>query len=141
MPETHLPRLTTDRLVAVFRQEIRGRQGPGADVAPCLDVFEILLNVAEERANVRTRLPKKLNRFPFTWSKLLQRLFLKCYNLLFADQREINVLLIKALRQSVAIIRTLDGRLKNGNQGTKGKGQEVSTEYTVPSTEWEVRSV
>jgi SAM-dependent methyltransferase len=115
MIETHHPTLTTDRLAALLREEIKRNHATDSVAHSGTDVLEILLKVAEDKSAVRTRLPKKLYRFPFTWSKRLQRLFLKVYELLFADQREVNLLLVKALRQSLSLSRALQAKVSTGS--------------------------
>lgn len=110
MIETYIPQRppTSDRLRAVLWEEFGNRQGP--DLTPHLELLEALITLLERRSAPRTCLPRKLCRFPFTWSRRLQALFLRLFNFLFADQREINNLLAKALRQQVGLLRTLDAR-------------------------------
>lgn len=107
MTECHRPRLGTDYLAALLRDEVRRRTDAHAASAFSLDDLETLLRAAEERNRPRTALPPQLHRFPFTWSARLQQLFLKLYKRLFHDQRAINTVLIQALRETLAVNRYL----------------------------------
>jgi O-antigen chain-terminating methyltransferase len=69
--------------------------------------MEGLLTNAESRANSRTKWPDNLNRFPFNFSKGIQKLALKILNFIFKDQREVNFNVINALKESVALNRQL----------------------------------
>ncbi|MBD2209985.1 methyltransferase domain-containing protein [Nostoc linckia FACHB-104] len=66
-----------------------------------------LLNNAELRAQPRTKWPDNLNFFPFNLSSRFQNFILRCINFLFKDQREVNLNLIMALRESVALNQQL----------------------------------
>ncbi|BAY93864.1 MULTISPECIES: class I SAM-dependent methyltransferase [unclassified Tolypothrix] len=66
-----------------------------------------LLNNAELKAQPRTKWPGNLNFFPFNLSLRFQNFILKCINFLFKDQREVNLNLIMALRESVALNQQL----------------------------------
>jgi O-antigen chain-terminating methyltransferase len=110
MIEPHHPTLDADRLTALLGDDVRRHHRNGT-AAISLEALAILLKAAEDRSAPRTQLPDKLNRFPFTWSKTLQRIFLKLHALLFADQREVNRLLIQTLKQSLAALRDLEARL------------------------------
>lgn len=66
-----------------------------------------LLNNAELRAQPRTKWPGNLNFFPFNLSLRFQNFILKCINFLFKDQREVNLNLIMALRESLALNQQL----------------------------------
>ncbi len=61
-----------------------------------------LLAQAEHGARVRTELPRQLNRFPFNRSGVLRRGFLKLFELLFRDQRRVNLNLVEAVRELAA---------------------------------------
>ncbi|BAZ67919.1 MAG: methyltransferase domain-containing protein [Pelatocladus maniniholoensis HA4357-MV3] len=67
--------------------------------------MEGLLKNAESRAISRTKWPDNLNRFPFNFSKGIQKLALKILNFIFKDQREVNFNVIKTLKESVALNR------------------------------------
>ncbi|WP_414542997.1 methyltransferase domain-containing protein [Nostoc sp. CCY0012] len=69
--------------------------------------IESLLFNAESRANVRTKWPDKLNRFPFNINSKLQKFILKIINFFFKDQREVNLNIILALKESVNLNRSL----------------------------------
>ncbi|PMB18765.1 SAM-dependent methyltransferase, partial [Fischerella thermalis CCMEE 5198] len=72
-----------------------------------LNYMEGLLKNAESRAVSRTKWPDNLNRFPFNFSKGIQKLALKILNFIFKDQREVNFNVINALKESVALNRQL----------------------------------
>ncbi|BCX10608.1 MAG: hypothetical protein KatS3mg066_4467 [Fischerella sp.] len=77
-----------------------------------LNYMEGLLKNAESRAVSRTKWPDNLNRFPFNFSKGIQKLALKILNFIFKDQREVNFNVIKALKESVALNRQLIGQIE-----------------------------
>ncbi|MHB8232729.1 MAG: methyltransferase domain-containing protein [bacterium] len=52
--------------------------------------FELLINDVRFRSQIRTKIPNALNRFPVNKSKLLQKIILKFYELLFREQRAVN---------------------------------------------------
>jgi SAM-dependent methyltransferase len=66
---------------------------------------EHLLTIAAEWAVVRTRLPAKLERFPFNAIPAVERFFLRALAYLFKDQRQVNEALIGATRELAAAIR------------------------------------
>ncbi len=61
-----------------------------------------LLAQAEHGARVRTELPRQLNRFPFNRSGVLRGWFLRLFELLFRDQRRVNLNLLEAVRELAA---------------------------------------
>ncbi len=69
--------------------------------------LEALLRNAEARADVRTKWPDKLNGFPFTLSEKIKKYCLKIVNFIFKDQREVNLNLVNALKQSTLLNRQL----------------------------------
>lgn len=77
-----------------------------------MDYMEAYLQQIEVKAHIRTKWPDKLNRFPFNLSYKLQRSTLKIANLLFKDQREINLSLVGAFKESIAINRRLVSQLE-----------------------------
>ncbi|SRR5579883_1684495 len=74
---------------------------------PILAFMEGLLRNAELRAEVRTKWPDNLNKFPFTLSRKIQKISLKILNFIFKDQREVNFNLIRALKESIVLNRQL----------------------------------
>jgi hypothetical protein len=107
MIQTYLPPRDADRLAAVLRDAARAYHHPLAALTPQLDYFEALLRVAEQGNEVPERLPPHLNRFPFSWSARLRNFFLRALRLVFREQREMNGLLIAALREAVTALRTV----------------------------------
>lgn len=76
-------------------------------IAEDISYIEGLLINAESRTNVRTKWPDKYNRFPFNFSKTIQKLALKALQVIFVDQREVNFSLIQALRKSMLVNQQL----------------------------------
>ncbi len=52
--------------------------------------IDLLINEVRLKSQIRTKIPNALNRFPVNKSKLLQRIILKFYELLFREQRAVN---------------------------------------------------
>ena len=61
--------------------------------------LELLINDARYKSQTRTKIPDVLNRFPVNKSKLLQKIILKFYELLFREQRAINNEMLDALQE------------------------------------------
>ena len=81
---------------------------------------EDLLHASQKLSELRTVLPKQLNRFPFNRIKKLERFALKIFELLFRDQRRVNNSLISVLREALLLIRQLtDQQPSNGNADLK----------------------
>jgi hypothetical protein len=128
--ETHDPRLSVERLTAVLGAALARHAPAPVAAAVRLDDLETLLRAAEDKARVRTQLPQQLQRFPFTWSSTLQRLFLKLYKFLFQDQRAVNNVLIQALRETLAVNRQLLARLEEAD-GKTGRQKTGSGEGAI----------
>jgi len=98
------PQIDVEWLMDHFREEV-GREKRGARLSglnsPFLDTSRIdaLLSAIESNSRPRTNFPIALRRFPFTWSQWLQNFVLKTYELLFRDQRMINMSLAYLLRE------------------------------------------
>jgi hypothetical protein len=107
MTEEHHARLSVDGLTATLREKSGDYPDPRAAEPFDLDDLETLLSAAEERARPRTEWPPQLNYFPFNRSPRLRQLVLKLYKRLFHDQRAVNVVLIQALRETLAVNRYL----------------------------------
>ncbi len=113
------PDIDVDDLMARIQREVtRRRLGPGADVyvgTPIgkLDttVIESQLAAAQQRAEVRTKPPDRLNRFPWNRLRWFQMFALRLFALLFRDQRQINIGLIAAVREVVQVDRALHERI------------------------------
>jgi O-antigen chain-terminating methyltransferase len=61
--------------------------------------LELLINDARYKSQTRTKIPNALNRFPVNKSKLLQKIILKFYELLFREQRAINNEMLDAIQE------------------------------------------
>lgn len=122
MIEANNPEINVDELMDKIRQEVAMRQGslPVDErewaMTPTrvanINQIEALLNNAEFKAQVRTDLPKKLDKFPFNISKPLQKFALKLYGFLFKEQRAVNFSLIEAVRESLALNKQLIEQIK-----------------------------
>ena len=69
--------------------------------------LDALLNDAEVYSQVPAKFPDKFNRFPFSLSKGLQKLFLKVYGFLFKKQRVVNSSLTHVLKETLVMNRRL----------------------------------
>ncbi|MEQ9667146.1 class I SAM-dependent methyltransferase [Coleofasciculus sp. G2-EDA-02] len=122
MIEASNPEIDVDELMEKVREEVARRQNQplgkekyvGTNYPPkkCINPLLIhqiqaLLNNAESKSQVRTEFPEKFNRFPFTLSRRLQGFILKMYAFLFKEQRAVNLSLIQALRESLALNQQL----------------------------------
>ena len=61
--------------------------------------LELLINDARYKSQTRTKIPNALNRFPVSKSKLLQKIILKFYEVLFREQRAVNNEMLDALQE------------------------------------------
>lgn len=77
---------------------------------------EGLVNEAAQCFPARTALPARMNRFPLKYLGFLHRFILRFYELLFREQRGVNLALIKALRETMAINRQLNEQVQAGQQ-------------------------
>lgn len=77
---------------------------------------EGLVNEAAQCFPARTALPSRMNRFPLKYFGFLHRFILRFYELLFREQRGVNLALIKALRESMAVNRQLNEQVRRGQQ-------------------------
>jgi SAM-dependent methyltransferase len=122
MIEANNPEIDVDELMEKVREEVARRQNqpfgkekyvttnypPKKCINPLLiHQIQALLNNAESKSQVRTEFPEKFNRFPFNLSRGLQGFILKLYAFLFKDQRAVNLSLIQALRESLALNQQL----------------------------------
>ena len=69
--------------------------------------IQALISNAENRSQIRTKWPDKLNKFPLNVSKKLQQLILKSLNFFFKEQRVVNLSLAQAGRESLELNREL----------------------------------
>ncbi len=123
MPEANNSEINVDDLMQKIRIEVKKRRRvvqqfsaedhsvETAKVSAMIDHIELLLRNAESRTNVRTKLPDKLSRFLLKPDPI-QNFVLKLFNFLFRDQREVNLNLLRALRESTAINRHLMTEIK-----------------------------
>ncbi len=120
MIETNNPEIDVDLLMDKVRAEVEKRSNPFGKIIEqasekiANDSINLkLLNIqalfsnAENRSQVRTKLPDKLNKFPLNLSKKFQQIIIKIINFLFKEQRVINISLSQAGRESLEIEREL----------------------------------
>lgn len=118
MLETNIPEVDVDLLLKRIREEVQRRRSTSPfqaasfssmpiDVGLNIAHIESLLSAADGKTQVRTQLPKQLNRFPFNRSKFLQRFILKVFELLFRDQRIINYSIIASIRELIKLNQKL----------------------------------
>lgn len=114
MLETNRPKINVNELIDKIKDEIKRGADNSLTVGSnsesqtlqmnlSFSYIEALLKNAEFRSSVRTKWPDKLNKFPFNISLTFQNVSLKILKFLFRDQREVNLNLQRALRESVAI--------------------------------------
>jgi hypothetical protein len=72
--------------------------------------IEALVNTAQAKSEVRTQWSGRLNFFPFSNARV-QRFFLQVLAFAFKDQRHVNLALVAAVRESIAINRELATRI------------------------------
>ena len=61
--------------------------------------INLLINNSRSKSAARDKIPRALNRFPVNKSKLLQKIILKFYELLFREQRGINNEILDVLQE------------------------------------------
>ncbi|MEH1892452.1 MAG: methyltransferase domain-containing protein [Nostoc sp.] len=114
MTESNNPEIDVDNLMQKIREEVNKHKSKHVksttrnDFSISKNTFNInyieaLLKNAQSRANIRTKWPDKLNRFPFNLNSKLQKIILKIINFLFKDQREVNFNLISCLQESITL--------------------------------------
>ena len=86
------------------------------DIAMRTYHVEGLVNEASQSFPARTSLPARMNRFPLKHFGFLHRFILRLYEVLFREQRGVNLALIKALRETMAINRQLNEQVVAGQQ-------------------------
>lgn len=124
MIEANNPEIDVNELMEKIREEVARRESivtpennqsyidKNIPVLNNIQNIEILLSNAEVKSQVRTEVPKKFTRFPFNLSKPLQRFALKVYAFLFKEQRVVNLSLIQAFRESLALNQKLLEQIK-----------------------------
>ena len=98
------PEIDVEEVMRRIREEVRRGKGPdfliqtlpssNVNVALPSGHIEALISIAQEKSRVRAKFPKPFLRFPFKYSKKLQRYALKAIELLFYDQHEFNLALL-----------------------------------------------
>ena len=73
--------------------------GDAGDIDFPKQKLELLIDDARYKSQARTKIPNALNRFPVSKSKLLQKIILKFYELLFREQRAVNNEMLDALQE------------------------------------------
>ncbi|MEQ9483377.1 class I SAM-dependent methyltransferase [Coleofasciculus sp. F4-SAH-05] len=123
MIEANNPEINVDELMEKVREEVAKRQTklfskenvnrqPSIGINPLLaHQIQAFLNNAESKSQVRTEFPEKLNCFPFTLSRRLQKFVLRLYAFLFKEQRAVNFSLIQALRESFTLNQQLSEQI------------------------------
>jgi hypothetical protein len=115
MLEHNNPAVDVDDLMARIQQEVAKRgvgyeplvlDREGSQAHPLASI-EGLLNTAQAKAEVRTKWSGQLRVFPLDRSVKLQKLMLRLLAYLFKDQRHVNIALIAALRETLAVNRSL----------------------------------
>lgn len=120
MIKSPAPEIDVAALMETIREEVRQRRGQAPmsrHLLPCAPSsleanvanLEALIGTLEGKCQVRTKLPRALDRFPINRIALLQRVILKLYELLLREQRTVNLYLIQALREALIINRNLKG--------------------------------
>lgn len=124
------PEMNIDELMEKIREEVanRPREVPVKKVTTykpeifngkatfhqnIFNHMNTLLFNAESRAITRTKWPDNLNKFPLNLSKPFQNIALKLLNFIFKDQREVNLNVIRALKESVLLNRQLLEQVTN----------------------------
>ncbi|MCY7321468.1 MAG: methyltransferase domain-containing protein [Phormidesmis sp. CAN_BIN36] len=155
MIEANNPDINVDELMQKIQDEVARRssqplQPITAAASPSVltvtrssEHIEALLRNAYSRSIVRTTLPNKFSRFPMSLGKV-QDFILKAFNLVFRDQREVNLSLIQALRESVALNQQLTTKLSalQAEVNTLKLSTAVSSQYleTIESYSDEVKT-
>lgn len=123
MIEANNPNIDVEKLLAKVRAEVatRHKHQPKAELKVSssskintlanISFVEALLNSAKEKSQVRTELPKKIDRFPLNL-KWCKKIALKLHEFIFKEQRAINLTLIDALRESTLVNKQLSEQVK-----------------------------
>ncbi|MBH8566851.1 methyltransferase domain-containing protein [Nostoc sp. CENA67] len=100
--------------------------------------IEALLRNAESRAYIRTKLPSKVNRFPLNFNPKISKLILKLFNFLFKDQREVNLNLITALKESVALNKKLINQIIDLNTQITDLNTQIYEQFSNVDSRFQV---
>lgn len=109
------------RIEAVIEELADDREDPMTkalqnDIAMRSYHVEGLVNEAAQCFPARKNLPPRMNRFPLKYMKFMHRFILRVYELLFREQRGVNLALIKAMRETMAMNRQLNELVVAGQQ-------------------------
>lgn len=138
MIEKNNPEINVEQLIQKIRNEVENNRKIYTDVeTKPIDVsirtnttnisyIETLLNDADLYAQVPTEFPENFNRFPFNFSKGLQKFLLKVYGFLFKKQRVVNSSLSQALRESLALNQRLINQINFLQEQLNGIGNRVT---------------
>lgn len=145
MIESNNPEINVDELMEQIKQEVANRRSrfdqPGIAkfnsqelaIAPAIDYIRLLLKNTESRAHARKSLPGKFNSI-FHGSDKLKNLVLKVFNLLFRDQRVINLNLLQALEEFAILsekLSTYNQQLEAKTVALEAKTVALETELTT----------
>jgi len=122
MFEANNPEINVDELMQKIREEVNQRQSHSSPVNASLNVqhseidfslsqIDGWLKNAESRAEVRTKWPDNLKRFPLNLVQWLPKIALRILNFIFKDQREVNFNLINSLKESVTLNKQLTAQI------------------------------
>lgn len=109
-------RVNINTLIETIRQEAAKKQTvtsyqPPTDLDAANRIrsnnIEALLNAAHAKSQIRTDLPAKLKRFPWTVGGSFGKIALKLYGFLFKEQRAVNFSLIQATRETLLLNQNL----------------------------------
>lgn len=116
MDNTEQKSVNIDTLIEKIRQEAAKKQTvvryqPPSDLDAANRVrsnnIEALLNAAQAKSQIRTDLPAKLQKFPWTVGGSFGKIALKLYSFLFKEQRAVNLSLIQATRETLLLNQNL----------------------------------
>ena len=82
--------------------------------------INLLINNSRSKSAVRNKIPRALNRFPVNKSKLLQKIILKFYELLFREQREVNNDILDVLQELSGVQSKTARRLAEVTEALSG---------------------
>ncbi|MGG6270200.1 hypothetical protein ACQ4M3_34855 [Leptolyngbya sp. AN03gr2] len=116
MNDAEQTRVNIDSIIDKIRQEAAKRQTIAKHQPPSnIDAanrirsnnIEALLNAAHTKSQIRTELPVKLQRFPWSAGGGFGKAALKIYSFLFKEQRAVNFSLNQAIRETLLLNQSL----------------------------------
>jgi hypothetical protein len=127
------PQIDVEWLMDNFREEVGRKRGASRSSGmnrPTFDTSRIdaLISAIESSSRPRTHFPNALRRFPFTWSPWLQKIVLKTHELLFRDQKMINMSLAFLLREMKSYNTRTVGQLMQRQDSLAQKLEKLSEE-------------